>query len=255
MKRFSAGVLLTWLGWMTIGTAVASDPIPPPTEGKAPAIVLPADGIASGRTDPIVDGEHLSTFTSDLFAETLRSRDPFQAGQCNFQFMSGYLFDSGLGPGGPSFNYLSLACRLGWMVTTPCDEHGWLRGNAEILLELNYGSVLASFGSYVTGPCAIARYNFVQPDSLFIPYIQGGAGIAITDGGQTPFDYQQLIGQEFEFLLRAEIGARFMVMDCLSLDAELSFQHISNASLAESNGGVNNVGFTVGFTYFFGPIQ
>jgi hypothetical protein len=64
--------------------------------------------------------------------------------------------------------------------------------------------------------------------------------------------WQELIGQEFEFLLRAELGLRCWLTESLSFDVEGGFQHISNAGIAVRNGGINNLGFSVGFTYSFG---
>ena len=43
-----------------------------------------------------------------------------------------------------------------------------------------------------------------------------------------------------------------MVTECVSLDVEAGIQHISNAGLARHNGGINNMGGSVGFTYFYG---
>ena len=63
---------------------------------------------------------------------------------------------------------------------------------------------------------------------------------------------QRLIGEQVEFLLRVEFGVRFLVTDNLSLDVEGGLQHVSNASLASRNGGINDLGISVGFTYEFG---
>jgi hypothetical protein len=183
---------------------------------------------------------------------SLQERDPFHAWQGTFQFMGGYSKKTSAGPGGPTFDYFPLAVRIGCMCWTPSWDGCLLRGNIEMLLEANWFIVHHSFGSYVRGPCLIARYNFVQQDSLIVPYLQGGAGLAFTDAYRSPPTIQRLIGQETEFLLRAEVGARFMLHDKLSVDAEFGFQHISNAGLGLHNGGVNNLNLHVGFTYFFG---
>lgn len=189
----------------------------------------------------------------DLLCGNLGRRDPFRAGQCTFQFMGGYYQKTGWGPGGPHFNYVPLDFRYGLVLNDPCDQHGWLRGCVEAMFDVNYSPVLRDFGNYVTGPSLLFRYNFVQQECAVVPYIQGGAGFAFTDGWKNR--NQDLIGGEFEFLLRGEIGARVMLTEALSLDAEFGFQHISNGTLSERNGGINNLGFGLGFTYFFGKID
>src|SRR5262249_13745698 len=110
--------------------------------------------------------------------------------------------------------------------------------------------VTGQFGHYFTGPSALIRYNYRQPGWRLVPYIQGGAGIVLNDAYRT--QEQRLIGRWQEFLLQAEVGVRFQVTEHLSLDLEGGFQHISNARLAPRNGGINNLGVTVGFTYTFG---
>ena len=193
-----------------------------------------------------------STAELDSHCSNLGERDPFTAGQCDLQVMAGMYNRSGLGPGGPPFDYVPIAFRFGYMVTSPLFDQTWARGNVEALLEAQYSPVIKEFGHYIVGPDLIFRYNFVQPECPLVPYIQGGAGFVFTDGYKWPSPYQRLIGEQFEFLLRAEFGIRFMVTECVSLDAEAGFQHISNARLAPRNAGVNNVGVTVGLTYFFG---
>lgn len=185
----------------------------------------------------------------------LADRDPFSKGSCTLQFMVGYFPKTEYGPGGPDFDYLPFAARVGYICDTPDWDGCWLRGCFELLLEVNYCRIMKDFGNYVTGPNAMIRYNFVQPQSILIPYIQAGAGLAFTDAYKAPESVQELIGQQMEFLLRAELGARLMVTENCSLDAEFGLQHISNATLAPRNGGVNNVGFSLGFTYFFGKVK
>lgn len=204
----------------------------------------------------------LSTAELDANCSNLSERDPFRPGNCTYQFMVGYFPSTSVGPGGPAFDYLPIAVRFGYMLTDTICDKTCLRGNFETLLEVNYAPVLREFGSYVTGPNLILRYNYLQPDWIIVPYLQGGAGLAFTDAYKTPGmnvlgpgTGQDLIGQELEFLLRAEIGARLMITECVSFDAEFGFQHISNATLAPRNGGVNNIGFAIGFTYFFGKIK
>lgn len=214
-----------------------------------------ADDPAAGPAAHTVDGAWPSATGAPLddLIGGLDRRDPYRAGQCLFQFMGGYFQKTGWGPGGPAFNYVPFDFRYGLILTDPCDQHGLLRGCVEALFAVNYSPVLRDFGSYVTGPSLIFRYNFVQPECAVVPYLQAGAGFALTDGWRDK--KQELIGGEFEFLLRGELGARVMLTEALSLDAEFGFQHISNGTIWLRNGGVNNLGVNLGFTYFFGKID
>jgi hypothetical protein len=191
----------------------------------------------------------------DANCSNLGDRDPFQMGMCDFQFMSGWYKKANLGPGGPAFDYIPIGLRFGCMLTDPLFDGSCFRGTVEGLLEVNYDKVIREFGHYASGANLILRYNFVQTDCIVVPYFQGGAGFVLTDGYKWPSPYQRLIGEQFEFLLRIEAGARVMLTECVSLDVEAGVQHISNACLAKRNAGVNNTGITVGFTYFFGKIK
>jgi hypothetical protein len=169
----------------------------------------------------------------------------------SFQFVTGALFsDTGIGPSIPDFNYQQNNFRIGWMLNTPSDSTpAWLRGNVEAILELSASAVMSGYGSYAVGPTALVRYNFVQPDWKVVPYIQGGAGIVLTDAYEE--ENQKAIGQFVEFTPQASAGARILVTDNISVDVEAMFHHISNASMASRNHGVNALGGFVGMTYFF----
>src|SRR5262249_26019315 len=103
---------------------------------------------------------------------------------------------------------------------------------------------------YFTGPCALVRYNFVHPECLVVPYFQAGAGLLLTDAYRE--QGQHMIGRWQEFLLRAEFWLHFLVTERLSLDIEGGWQPTPNAGLADRNGGLNNFGFAIGFTYLLG---
>jgi lipid A 3-O-deacylase len=183
----------------------------------------------------------------------LAERDPFRAGSLTFQAMAGSYNQTRVGPHGPPMDYAPIVLRLGCILDAPRSDD-YLRGCWEVLAEANYSAIVHhSGGSYIAGPDAILRYNFVQPRCSFVPYLQAGAGFVLNDGWRVqPAHDQPLMGEAFEFLLRADAGVRYMISDCVSLDVEGGYQHISNAGLARHNGGVNNLGGMVGFTYFYG---
>jgi hypothetical protein len=187
----------------------------------------------------------------DLFHRDLARVDPFRAGACSIQFLAGGYFMTGWGPVGPDVDYAPLSLRVGYMLTDPCPNWIVPVGTCEVLFDYTAAPITRTFGSYFTGPSLILRYTHHDPTCLVQPYVQGGVGLFFTDAHRAPV-YQELIGQSCEFLLRAELGLRFMVTERISLDVEGGLQHISNAGMARRNGGINNLGFAVGLTYSFG---
>jgi hypothetical protein len=224
-------------GWLW--TPVGRSETPPPV-AAFPAVAETVPGVLAGDAPmPASWG--------------LAERDPFTAGALTFQALAGYYGQTRVGPHGPALNYAPVVLRMGRVLDTPQGD-GELRGCWEALLEANYSAIVRhSGGSYIAGPVALLRYNFVQPTCVFVPYAQAGAGVTLNDAWRAqPSQDPPLVRQAFEFLLRADVGVRYMVHDCFSFDIEGGFQHISNAGLARHNGGVNNLGGSIGFTYYFG---
>ncbi len=104
-------------------------------------------------------------------------------------------------------------------------------------------------GNYLVGGSILFRYNFVQPGSRLIPYLQAGGGGLHSDAAEIPS--QRIIGSDFEFLLEADLGFRFLLNDRWSLLAEGTFQHISNGDTAARNVGVNALGGRLGFGWIY----
>jgi hypothetical protein len=171
------------------------------------------------------------------------------------QFMTGAAFSPvGIGPSDhPDFNYNLNELRLGWMLNTPDPDGGIFAGNVEALIALSGGAVIESFGSFLVGPTALLRYNFVQPGWKIVPYVQGGAGFIYSDASEDDKE-QDAIGQEIEFTPQASVGFRYLLTDNLSVDAEFIYHHISNASMSSRNDGINALGGLVGVSYFFDKI-
>jgi opacity protein-like surface antigen len=111
------------------------------------------------------------------------------------------------------------------------------------------GPVFDGFGDWLVGPAVWIRYNFVQPGWRVVPYLQGGLGLIFSDAYQDKS--QDAIGTNPEFSVQAAIGARFLLDEHWSLDLEAGYEHISNADIAKRNDGVNALGASAGFTYFF----
>jgi len=179
-------------------------------------------------------------------------QDPFQKGTAEVEVLGGY-FHSPITTGGghrPEFDYAGVDIRYG-IVVSPIlfDESPLLRGDTEVLIDGFTDGVTKGAGNYLAGGSLLFRYNFLHPGSRFIPYFELGGGGLHSDAAE---DYtQRLIGGNFEFILQADFGARFLLTDRWSLLVEGGFQHISNADTAARNVGVNALGGRVGLGWTY----
>lgn len=148
----------------------------------------------------------------------------------------------------PVFNYAQTNLRIGWMLNSPDRSESFLRGNYEAIFELSNSIIYKGPGNYIGGVTALIRYNFVQPESKLIPYVQAGAGIVYTDAYKD--HSQDAIGQAIEFTPQASLGLHCQINKNWSIDAEAMFHHISNAYMADRNVGLNAIGGFIGLTYF-----
>lgn len=161
------------------------------------------------------------------------------------QVLQGAYFSSSLGPAIKRFDYLPLSVRHGWALGGPVGVPGYW----EFLADVTGTAITSNYGNWFAGSSLFLRYNCTAPGSPVVPYVQGGAGVLLNDAYRDPM--QRAIGQEFEFILHAQVGLRYMIAPNVSLDVEGGVQHISNAGMASRNAGVNALGAAVGFTYYF----
>jgi len=174
---------------------------------------------------------------------------PFFRGRAFLEANVGaYFSQRGLGPSTPAFDFMPVNLRLGMVLNDPCFP-GILRGSFEAMAELSTAPVVHGFGNIVVGPTALLRFNWVQPNSRLVPYLQGGAGFAYNDAYEDRV--QHAIGQAVEFTLKAAAGCHYFVNDHVSLEVEAGYTHISNADLAPRNLGINSVGGSIGITFYF----
>ncbi|MBC5800676.1 MAG: hypothetical protein GIW94_12010, partial [Candidatus Eremiobacteraeota bacterium] len=104
-----------------------------------------------------------------------RSTDnPFAKGKLEFQDVSGaYFFFDTAQNNRPAVDYSLNSLRLGVMLYDP-QGPGLLAGNFEIMGEIFGGGIFDGPGNVLAGSTLIFRYNFVQPQARFIPYLQVG---------------------------------------------------------------------------------
>jgi lipid A 3-O-deacylase len=163
-------------------------------------------------------------------------------------FMGAY-YSSSLGPDIPSFDYLPVTVRTGWMLTAPDDRDTLFRGNWECLASLTAAPISSDYGNYLVGPSVLLRKNYLTLGETFVPYSQVGVGFIYSDAYRD--QTQQAIGQQFQFHVHAQVGLRYFISDTLSLAMEGGLQHISCGTMSGRNLGVNALGGQVGITYHF----
>lgn len=177
---------------------------------------------------------------------------PFVEGGREFDVMGGYFVSPIFGGHHRTrLNYVQGDLTLGWMLTSPSPLWGqnWLRGNWEVLGNA-FGAVSTKGPSgFWAGGRLLMRYNFVQPQSKWVPFIQLGAGML----GDNVYEHrdQGLIGSGVEFTLVADAGLRYFITPKCAAVFMLDFEHISNANTASRNIGVNAGGGTLGLGFFF----
>lgn len=144
-----------------------------------------------------------------------------------------------------------------------------LRGNWEISFSGSYTMIPrgteSRYFAYVTG----IRRNFVQPNSRVVPYVEGRLGVGSINahppqGVAHPTCWTSPAlrfcgqGQDLDFTIGLETGARVQVNPRVAFVAGLEYMHISNLYLSEphyENLGINNVGPALGIVIALHPYR
>ncbi len=192
-----------------------------------------------------------NSYTSGYKIKTVGLND-FSRGETSIQVMAGTYTAPVLTlifPKTPDLDYDQLDVRFGWMLTDPKDQPSIFRGNYEALLELTNSAIQKGPGSFISGSNLLLRYNFVQPGTRLVPYVQGSAGLVYNDVYKDK--RQEAIGEAIEFMLGLDVGSHVFITRHWCIDVEGDYQHISNAGLASRNYGNNAFGLLAGITYFF----
>lgn len=96
---------------------------------------------------------------------------------------------------------------------------------------------------YAVGLSALFRYNF-WTGSKVTPFFDAGAGILQTDFGLP----EQ--GSNFNFQPQVGVGLHLLLQSGTALTFQYRFHHISNASIADPNLGINSSLFLIGISFF-----
>jgi hypothetical protein len=165
--------------------------------------------------------------------------------------MAGAYWDLDIYNDQPTFDYVLESLRIGYMIINPTG-HGLWHGNLEVLLDASGGEFFRGPADYLVGGNVLLRWNFLQvPKPKWVPYFQLGAGVLYHDARDVDTRPQAVLGSNFEAMLHAGIGIRYHLNRTWSIDGELGYRHISNASSTTHNLGLNSLGGQLGLSYFF----
>lgn len=174
--------------------------------------------------------------------------DVFRRGQWNVSFMTGW-WGVNLGPADLPFSMLPQVFRLGWIVNQPRPDRR-VKGCWEAVFEMDVLPVVNGPGSIALGLACLARYNFgVHKPRSIVPYFQMGGGGLYCD---TYLYNSRLLSSGFEFVIHIGGGCRAFLNRRLAVNLEWNYAHLSNSGIVLPNVGVNQLGGTIGLTYFLG---
>jgi hypothetical protein len=141
----------------------------------------------------------------------------------------------------------NLGARYGWILTGPLGP-GFLRGQFEYAVDVVPAFVVVQRGKTAYGfglnPFAL-KWNFTKARKV-VPYFELGGGTLFTNTDVPPGT------SSVNFTSSGAIGVHFL-RSKYNWSAELRFMHISNASLANLNPGINTLQLRVGFGRFTSP--
>jgi hypothetical protein len=138
----------------------------------------------------------------------------------------------------------NVGLRYGWVLTGPHGP-GFLKGNLEYAVDVVPVFVVFQPANTAYGfglnPIAL-KWNFA-PAHTVRPYLEVGGGTLFTNN-QVPNGTSRV-----NFTSGGALGMHFL-RHKYNWAAEVRFMHISNASIANHNPGINTVQFRIGFGLF-----
>jgi hypothetical protein len=169
----------------------------------------------------------------------------FNPHRFEFALESAYLFGVINPPRDYQVGAEFITARIRWGVI---QSDNWLRGYNQFYISAIAEPIFKGIENHYFGLNFGMRYNFVQPDSRFVPYISGGLGLGWIDshpeipGGQ---------GQDFTFNILTAAGISYLINDHWKVNVGILYQHLSNADQTDPNPSLNLVGPQVGLNYSF----
>ena len=168
-----------------------------------------------------------------------QSEDFVTGGQGDFLVTEGF-YSSTLvpTPRKPIYSFAQTDVQLGYNL--PVIGASFYRGNIEGLMDLFLWESTREHSGILGGGALGLHYNFVQPGWRFVPYL--GASLGLSGNDLYVQQSQKIIGGPFEFVLQANIGARYFVDRHWGFVIEGGYEHVSNDNLYPRNVGLNQTG-------------
>ena len=141
-------------------------------------------------------------------------------------------------PRKPIYSFNQTDIQLGYNL--PVWGRSFYRGNLEGLMDFFLWESVREHSGVLGGGALGIHYNFVQPGWRFVPYL--GASLGLSGNDLYVQQSQKIIGGPFEFVLQANIGARYFVTRNWGFILEGGYQHVSNDNIYPRNVGLNQTG-------------
>jgi opacity protein-like surface antigen len=177
---------------------------------------------------------------------TMSATSEFEPPRFEFAAETAYLLGFINSPHSYEIGAEFLTARLRWGVVP--DENSWLRGYNQFYVSAIAEPIFRGIENHYFGLNFGVRYNFVRPNSRFVPYFSGGLGLGWIDSHA---DIPGAQGQDFTFNILTAAGVSYRFNDRWKLDAGLLYQHLSNAGQTDPNPSLNLLGPQIAFSYSF----
>jgi len=138
-----------------------------------------------------------------------------------------------------------LTARIRWGVK---QEDSWLRGYNQFYVSAIAEPIFRGPENHYFGLNFGLRYNFVRPNTRFVPYFSGGLGLGWIDSHPNIPGAQ---GQDFTFNVLTAAGVAYKIDDHWKAEVGLLYQHLSNGGQTDPNPSLNLLGPQLGLSYSF----
>jgi lipid A 3-O-deacylase len=169
--------------------------------------------------------------------------DPLSAGATSVGLGGSVSISHGTVDGLDTVTGLQLLPNVGYVVSDGLGS-GWWQGTLEVLVEPTLMH-LASEGSSSTAVGASVLGRWILGGSRIRPYLEGGVGLLAGEMNIQQSDCS------VNFIIQGGPGVLVVLSDMTTLAVGYRFQHISNASMCETNVGINSSTLYLGVSYRF----
>jgi opacity protein-like surface antigen len=138
-----------------------------------------------------------------------------------------------------------LTARVRWGTT---NTDSWFHGYNQFYVSAIAEPIFRGVENHYFGLNFGSRYNFVRPESRFVPYISAGLGLGWIDSHSGIPGAQ---GQDFTFNILTAAGISYKMNDHWKLNAGILYQHLSNGGQTDPNPSLNLLGPQIGLNYSF----